>query len=517
MANLGSVLVMAKETKKINTEITERPPVIAVMGHIDHGKSTLLDYIRESNIAEKEAGGITQQISAYEVEREKDGQTKKITFLDTPGHEAFTTMRERGALISDIAILVVSAEEGVKTQTLEALESITKVGIPYVVAINKIDRPNANPENTKQSLAEKEILVESYGGKIPSINISAKTGEGVDDLLDLLSLMAEMEELTGTKNVEATGYVLETNREPQSGNMVTLVIKNGSMKVGDLVAVGSNLGKIKKMENFLGQNIKEASFSSPVLIYGFSESPAIGKSFVTFKDKKTAEKHVAEVLDKEKDKAKTTEDKIETGDDTIIPLVIKADTFGTLEAVQREVTKLENERIYLKTVQSGIGTISENDARMLTGSSNAIIVGFNVSVDRNAKDLAERFNITINTFDIIYKLSEWLEEESIKRRPIITVEKPIGQAKILKLFNTNKNQQVIGGRVDSGKIAKADKFNVLRRDIKIGQGKIIGLQQNKADTGEVSEGNEFGALIEIKSKTEIAPGDFLEVFILEKQ
>lgn len=507
---------MAKNTTQNKNDINERPPVVAVMGHIDHGKSTLLDYIRQSNVVAGEAGGITQHISAYEVEREKDGKTKKITFLDTPGHAAFATMRQRGSLISDIAILVVSAEEGVKTQTLEALSSIKEAGIPYIVVINKIDRPNANPEITKQSLADNEILVESYGGKIPSVNISAKTGEGIDDLLDLLILMSEMEELTGTKNVEGTGYVLETNLDPKSGTMVTLIIKNGSVKVGDFVAVGSILGKIKKMEDFKGDNIKEATFSSPILIYGFSEPPTVGKSFIVFKDKKTAEKHQAEVKTKE-EKSQNRIDDITNEDETIIPLILKADTFGTLEAVQREVAKLETERIRLKTVQSGIGTITENDIKTLAGSTNAIALGFNVSVDRKAKDMAERFEVTAVTFDIIYKLSEWLEEESINRRPTITVEKPTGKAKILKLFSDTKNKQVIGGRVEEGKILKSDRFNIYRRETLIGQGKVIGLQKNKAEASEVEEGNEFGALVEIKAKTPLAPGDIIQAFILEKE
>jgi len=299
--------------------------------------------------------------------------------------------------------------------------------------------------------------------------------------------------------------------------MVTLIIKNGSLKVGDFITVGSTLGKIKKMEDFKGENIKEATFSSPVLIYGFSEAPTAGKSFISFKDKKTAEKHQAEMKAKEEISEKKKDDVETNEDETIIPLVLKADTFGTLEALQREVTKLDTDRIRLKITQAGIGNITENDIRMLTGSTNAIAVGFNVSIDRNAKDMAERFNVATGCFDIIYKLSEWLEAESIQRRPTITVEKPTGKAKILKLFSETKDKQVIGGRVESGKILKGDRFNIYRREALIGQGKVTGLQQNKADAGEVSEGSEFGALVEVKAKTPIAPGDIIEAFLLEKE
>lgn len=510
---LGSVLKMTKSNIPNNQgQSIERAPVVAVMGHIDHGKSTLLDYIRKSNVVAGEAGGITQHISAYEVIHEREGKPKKITFLDTPGHEAFATMRERGSLISDIAILVVSAEEGVKAQTLEALGSIKQAGIPFIVAINKIDRPNANPERTKQSLAENEILVESYGGNIPSVNISAVTGEGIPDLLDMLLLVAELEELKGNPEASASGYVLETGRDPKIGTTVTLVIKDGTLNQGDFVIVGSNLAKIKRIEDFRGQTKRSASLSEPVRAFGFIEAPDGGGAFITFHNKKEAEKYQKDKLAKIETKL-NTENKSADKDQMIIPLVLKSDTVGTLEAVQREVAKLDGEKVRLKTVQSGIGAINENDIRILTGSEQAIALGFNVSVDATAKDVAERFAITIETFNIIYKLGEWLAEEIEKRRPRIKTEKTVGRAKILKLFSENKNKYVIGGRVTEGKINKSSTIKIWRRESVIGNGKVTNLQQNKAETSEVDEGNEFGMLIE--TKIPVAPGDILEAVVME--
>lgn len=488
---------------------TDRAPVVAVMGHIDHGKSTLLDYIRKSNIVASEAGGITQHISAYEVNHQHEGKNKKITFLDTPGHQAFSSMRQTGSLIADIAILIVSAEEGVKDQTLESLESIKNAGIPFVVAINKIDRPNANVSKIKQNLAENEILIEEFGGKIPSVDISAITGQGIDNLLDMVLLVAELEELSGNPTVAASGFVLEASRGKQVGTMATLVIKDGSLKTGDFIVIGSSLGKIKKIEDFLGKEIKQASFSSPIRVLGLSETPNAGKTFLIFHQKKEAEKYQKEIASKQTT-TENTEVAIDDKDQIIIPLIIKSDTVGTLEALQREIAKLDQDQIRLKTVQSGIGAINENDARILTGSNKGIILGFNVGIDATAKDIADRFNIQIATFDIIYKLSEWLELEITKRLPKVAVEKKIGQAKILKLFSETKNRYVLGGKVTEGKISKSNLLKIWRRESVIGQGKIISLQHNKIETAEVEVGNEFGIMIE--AKFNIAPGDVIETF-----
>jgi translation initiation factor IF-2 len=493
----------------------ERPPVIGIFGHIDHGKSTLLDYIRETNIVAKEAGGITQHISAYEVlHKNKQGAEKRITFLDTPGHAAFEAMRSRGAGIADIAVLVVSAEEGVKAQTLEALRSITEAGIPYIVAINKIDRPNANVERTKQSLAENNILIESYGGKIPSVNVSAKTGEGVDELLDLMLIVAELEELTGELNVPATGYALEANLDPKIGTTVTLIIKNGTLNTGDMLVIGSDSAKVKKMENFLGQTIKSASFSSPVRIFGFSSVPAIGNAFQAFADKKTAEKFLGE------QSTVITPESIESGienhpDKVEIPVIVKADVVGTLEAVRKELAALDSPEIGLKVISDGVGAITEGDIKMATGSDQPLVLGFNIKVDSQARDLAERFGIQIQTFDIIYKLGEWMTEEMAKRKPRVRTEELVGKARVLKLFSQTKNKQVIGGQVFEGKILKNREVKIVRRDHEVGRGHIVELQEQKLKTNQVEAGNQFGALLD--SRVTVATGDIIEAFeVVEK-
>jgi len=494
--------------KKTATKLTPRPPVIAIMGHIDHGKSTLLDFIRQSNIVAGEAGGITQHISAYEVVHEtKTGEKKKITFLDTPGHEAFSGVRSRGANIADIAVLIVSAEEGVKEQTIEAYKSIIETKTPFIVAINKIDRPNANLERTKQQLAEVGIFVEGYGGNIPFVPISAKAGTGVSELLDMMLLVAEMEELTGNPALSASGLVLEAKLDPQMGTSVTLIIKNGTLHTGDLVAVGNVSAKIKKMENFAGETIKEASFSSPVSVFGFSAIPEIGSCFVSFDDKKMMEKYMAEnnqenICQKIQATTNSTEGQIS------IPIVIKTDVYGSLEAVIKEVVKIHPEKVSLNIIQTGVGAITENDVKAASSSTKSIILGFHVKVDASARDQAEKYGVKIMTFDIIYKLSEWLAEEVTARTPKEQIETIVGRAKILKIFNNNQKKQIVGGQVVSGTLTRGNEVKVMRREAEICHGKITDLQEQKIKTNQVTEGTQFGA--EIDAKLDLSAGDYLE-------
>lgn len=498
------------KTKQKNT--TERPPIIAVMGHIDHGKSALLDFIRKSNIVAGEAGGITQHISAYEVEH----NGKKITFLDTPGHEAFTAMRARGASIADIAILIVSAEEGPKPQTVEAYKSIKEAGIPFVVAINKIDRPEANVEKVKQQLMESEIYVEGYGGNIPWAPISAKTGQGVSELLDTLLLVAEMEELKGDPTKNAEGFVLETNMDAKKGICVTLIITDGKLDTKSFIVSENKIASIRTIENFLGQNIKEATFSSPIEVVGFKEIPTVGSIFTTYTSKKEAEE-VAVKFNPENLRTKmmrVSNEDIESGK-VIIPLVIKVDVLGTAEAIQHEIAKIENDRIVLKIINIGVGNITENDVKIVGGDTNSIITGFNVKTERGAKDLAEKNKISIGVFNIIYKLTEWLEEEIKKRTPKIKVEKTIGKIKIIRKFSQTKDKQVLGGQVLEGGLKVGAQVKVLRRDFEIAKGNVLGLQSQKIEVKEVKEGEQFGSVIECRK--EIAPGDVLEAFIIVEE
>jgi len=502
--------------KNVITEnqITERPPIIVVMGHIDHGKSTLLDYIRKSNVVDGEAGGITQAISAYEViHKDEHGKDKRITFLDTPGHEAFSKMRERGAKIADIAILIVSAEDGVKPQTIEAWKTILESKIPYIVAINKIDKPGANLEKTKTDLAENEIYLENYGGTVPFVPISSKTGEGIDELLSLINVLAEMENFTANAEENATGYVIEANLDSKRGIEASLIIKNGTLKKGMTVVVGNSICSTRIMENFQGKMIAIATFSSPIRLVGFDKMPEIGEEFKSFLKKDEALKY-AENYKNNADVNSNNKSKEETNKQ-IIPIVLKADVQGSIEAIEKEIGKINCESALFKIVSRGVGPISETDIKKIIGAEQAIVMGFNVKSDANAMDLAERNNIKISLFDIIYKMTDWLTLEMEERRPKVETTEINGKAKIIKAFSRTKERQIVGGKVIEGTINLMANVKIMRRDFEIGRGKIVNLEKGKTKTSNVEEGTEFGTMIE--SKIEIAPGDTIEAFSITQK
>lgn len=496
---------MAKKTKT-TPNVIKRPPVVVVMGHIDHGKSTLLDTIRKSNIVDGEAGGITQHISAYVVEHEtKDKVKGAITFLDTPGHEAFQKMRLRGADVADVAILIVSAEDGVKPQTLEALESIKAANIPYLVAINKIDKPGADLQRTQSSLIENEIYIEGMGGDIPWVAISAKAGDGIDELLDLVVLTADLAELTGDANALAEGHVIESNMDAKRGNTATLLIKNGTLKSGQFVVSGTASSPVRIMEDFQGKTIKEAGIAMPVQIVGFNEIPEIGSTFTTVNTKKEAEIMVTEnKLSSDSGKEAFAQTNL-----PVIPILIKADVFGTIEAIQHELDKFESDRIAVRVIETGVGDINVSDVQNVSATKDAIIVGFNVKVERPAKELAERQDVEIDTFSIIYELSEWLNTALKNRTPEKEEKVVTGTVKILKHFSTQKYTHVLGGRVEEGVIKMNQQVTILRRDIEIGTGTVKNLQQYKSDVQQVEEG-EFG--MQIETRAEITAGDHLKPF-----
>src|SRR3989344_1393800 len=356
-----------KGSTKTTTVI--RPPIIVVMGHIDHGKSTLLDYIRKTNVVADEAGGITQHLSAYEVlHKNERGEDRKITFLDTPGHEAFQKMRLRGAEVADIAILIVSAEEGVKAQTLEAYASIKEAGLPLVVAINKIDRPNANIERTKQSLAENEIYLEGLGGDIPWVPVSAKVGTGIPELLDIMLLVADMQELTADPEKLAEGIVIETQRDPRKGISATLIITNGTLRSGIFLTSGNALSPVRIFEDFLGNPIKEARFSTPVRIVGWSDLPEIGGTFSSFETKKEAEQALTQKEITAEKKEKVVEENTEEEKEHVtIPVILRADAAGSLDAIEHELKKLESETVTIRIVSKGVGAVSEGDVKAASG------------------------------------------------------------------------------------------------------------------------------------------------------
>ncbi|MCX6757568.1 MAG: translation initiation factor IF-2 [Candidatus Nomurabacteria bacterium] len=493
-----------------NDNQIERPPIVAVMGHIDHGKSTILDYIRKTNITEREAGGITQHISAYEVvHKDEKGKDKKITFLDTPGHEAFSKMRERGAKIADIAILVVSAEDGVKPQTIEAYKTIVDSKTPCIVAINKIDKPGADIEKTKMSLAENEIYLEGYGGTTPFALVSAKTGAGIDELLTLILVLAEMESFTGNANAGAEGFILESNLDSKRGIQATLIIKNGTLKKGMLVTVEDAICATRIMENFLGKTVSEATFSSPVRLVGFDKVPKVGGAFIGYQNKKEAEEAVKNWKNKT---SGTSTDKAEDSGKKLIPIILKADVSGSLEAIEKEIGKINTENAEFRIVQKGVGPISENDLKGAGGLQNMIIIGFNVKTDKNAIEYADRLGVTLSSFDIIYKMTDWLKEEMEKRRPKIETVQTIGKAKILKAFSQTKERQIVGGKVIEGNILIDQVVKIIRRENEIGRARIVNLEKGKTKTSSVEEGTEFGMMIE--SKIEIVAGDVVECFAL---
>ncbi len=503
--------------QKENTHLTERDPVVAIMGHIDHGKSTLLSYIRKSNKPLGEAGGITQHVSAYEVEHKtKEGKTHKITFIDTPGHEAFGGIRKRGAGVADIAILVVAGDDGVKPQTLDALKAIKASGTPYIVAINKIDKPDVNIEKTKQSLAENEIYIEGYGGDIPSVSVSAKTGEGVSELLDLISLAAELENLKGDKNKLAEGIVIESNRDTKKGISATCIIKDGSLKKGMFVTSGEASSPIRIMENYLGKPIDSASFSAPVKIIGWDSIPEVGAKFSAHNEREEARSAVEAEKSKPKNKKGEKLEEIAEGEvKGLVYLVIKADTSSSLEAIVGEIEKMPKDKVTVKIISSGVGTVSEGDIRLADGSLKSTVVGFQTKTDPLAKNLAERNSIEIQNFDVIYKLTDWLKEKVELNVPKVKTVETIGRAKVLKIFSKVKDRQIVGGRVEEGVIALGSMVKILRKDAEIVEGKIKELQQNKKNVSEVNVGSEFGTLIE--AKIEIAPGDYIKSFtVVEK-
>lgn len=486
----------------------ERSPIIAVMGHIDHGKSTLLDYIRKSNTVDKEAGGITQHLGAYEVIHTNEaGVEKRITFLDTPGHEAFSKMRSRGAEVADIVILVVSADDGVKVQTIEALKTIEQAKVPYIVAINKIDKPNANVEKVKIDLASAGVYLEGFGGSVPFVPISAKTGEGVPELLDVMLLVAEMAELKKDDEVDAEGFVIESNLDPKKGGSSTLIIKNGSLKKGCYIIIGKNITPVRYMENSAGQSIDSASAPSPVKVIGFSELAPAGAKFKSTKDKKTAEKIVSQMIveiSSKKDESRFDKARV------VIPVVLKADVSGSLEAIEKELLKLETDEAKIKFIVKGVGNISENDIKTASGSINPLIIGFNVKIDSVAKEASDRLKLTPQIFNIIYDINPIIIKEITERTPKIEVEETVGKAKILKIFSKTRDRQVVGGTVLEGTLMLGRKCKILRQLNEIGRGTIVDLQQQKVKAREVVKGNQFGALIE--SKITIAVDDTVEVF-----
>lgn len=473
------------------------------MGHIDHGKSSLLDYIRKANVTASEAGGITQHVSAYEAVHEHEGVERTITFLDTPGHEAFRALRSRGAAAADIAILVVAADEGVKPQTLEAYNSIQESNIPFVIAFTKMDKNGADIARAQASVLENGIYLEGLGGDIPYAPVSSKSGEGVPELLDLVLLTADLAELTADPELPASGFVLESSQDPKRGIVATLIVKDGSFATSTYAVAGSAMTPVRFIENFTGARIEKAGPSQPIRIAGWNSLPPAGTPFTSAATKKEAEK-----LASEPEVLRTVADE-PLGDRASFPIIIKADVTGSIEAIKHELQKVTHERAIIRIVGEGVGAVSENDIKQ-AAAGGATIIAFTVGTESSARDLAERMNVPVESFSIIYDLENRVAELLAARAPSITVEEPTGEAKILKIFSTTGNKRVLGANLLSGTIALGDSVKLSRRGIELGYGKIVNLQQARADVKEIRTEGEFGAQVE--TKEDIAAGDTIVPF-----
>ncbi|MDE2078764.1 MAG: GTP-binding protein [Patescibacteria group bacterium] len=477
-------------------------PVVAIVGHIDHGKTTLLDYIRKSAVAAKEMGGITQRVSAYEIVHKGAEGERAITFIDTPGHEAFQKMRERAGAAADIAILIVAADDGVKPQTLEAWKAITAAKIPYIVAFTKIDKDTASLDRAKDSVMKAGIYLEGLGGDVPFAAVSGKSGEGVPELLDLIVLAADLHAISCDPTKPAEGIVLEASRDPKIGVSATVIVKQGTVKAGGFAVSGSAYAPLRIIEDYAGKKIKEICCGKPARIVGFTDEPKTGALMTVVATKKEAEALVA----KNAVPTKAAERRSAPGannEKAVIRLLLKADTAGSLEALEYELGKIKEEHIEFLTVGTGTGAISENDVKRLIGFSPAVILGFNVKVEPNAKDLAERQHIGIEARAIIYELSDYLKAEVERLKP--EVPEPAGRAEILRHFSTTGTKHVVGGKVVEGTLKLNERVTILRRGIEAGSGKITNLQMQRADVSSVPEGMEFGA--QIDTKADVVQGD----------
>jgi len=507
--------VLIEEENDNPEDMKSRPPVVTVMGHVDHGKTSLLDAIRKTNITTREAGGITQHIGASEVEI----NGKKIVFLDTPGHEAFTTLRARGAKVTDIAILVVAADDGVMPQTVEALNHAKAAGVPIIVAVNKIDKPTANPERVKQQLAEYDLIPEEWGGDTIFVNVSAKTGAGIDQLLEMIILVAEMAELKANYNCKASGVIIEAKLDKGRGPVATVLVQRGTLKVGDDIVAGVAYGRVRALFNSRGKKIKEAGPSIPVEVIGLSEVPIAGDILRAVSSEREAKAIAEEQINRQKEAEFATSkkislnqlyEKLQKGEMKELNVIIKADVQGSVEALKQSLEKCSTNEIEVRIIHGGVGAISESDV-MLASASNAIIVGFNVRPDSNAKKLAEKEQIDIRTYRVIYEVVDDVKSAIIGMLEPEYEEVVLGRAEVRALFKVPNVGVVAGCFVTEGKITRNSNIRVIRQGIVVYEGRISSLKRFKDDVKEVMSGYECG--IGIEKFNDIKEQDVLEAFI----
>lgn len=505
-------MIKDQETKE---NFQPRPPIVVILGHVDHGKTKILDYIRKGKVAEGEAGGITQHIGAYQISY----HDKAITFLDTPGHEAFSAIRSRGATAADIAVLVVAADESVKPQTKEAIRIIEETKTPFIVAINKVDKEGANSPRVKQDLAESNVLIEEWGGKVPAVEVSAKTGQGIDALLDMILLVAEMEELKADM-AKGSGVVIESHLDNRRGQIATLLVQNGRIKVGDWLVVGAEAMRIKSMENFLGKPITEAGPAEPVAVSGWASSPFLGELFRQADSREEAVASASTQVQLGRPPLFLTASGAENPKPKILNLVIKADVASSLEAIDQVLQTIKSEEVGYRVIHFGMGHLSDGDIKKAV-SSKALLVGFHVHLTDALKLLAEREKVEVSTFEIIYELLEYVKKKMAELLEPEINRIPLGKLKVLALFKKDTKSQIVGGKVTTGKIKRGALLDVLRSNQVVITGKLGQLQSQKADTAEVAEGAEAGLRVDfsLKSMTPnlyIREGDILEVYEEEK-
>ena len=508
---------LLKEEEENPDDMTARPPVICVMGHVDHGKTSLLDAIRSTNVTDREAGGITQHIGAYTVSI----NDQKIAFLDTPGHEAFTSMRMRGANATDIAILVVAADDGVMPQTIEAINHAKAAGVEIIVAVNKIDKPSANIDRVKQELAEYELIPEDWGGSTIFAPVSAKTGEGVQQLLEMILLTAEILELKANKNRRARGLVIEAELDKGRGPVATILVQKGTLRVGDFVSAGASYGKVRAMIDDKGRRVKEAGPSTPVEILGLSDVPGAGEIMIAHENDKTAknfaETFIAQNKEKMLEDTKTRMSlddlftQIQTGNLKELNLIIKADVQGSVEAVKQSLSKLSNEEVLVKCIHGGVGAINESDV-MLAGASNAIIIGFNVRVDANAKATAEREGVDVRLYKVIYQAIEDVEAAMKGMLDPVYEEQVIGHAEVRQIFKASAVGNIAGSYVLDGRFERGCKIRISREGEQIYEGELDSLKRFKDDVKEVKAGFECGLVFkDFDAMNEL---DIVEAYIM---
>ena len=506
------------EVEDAEKDLKERAPIVTIMGHVDHGKTTLLDTIRNSRVTAGEAGGITQHIGAYQV-RAKD---KKITFLDTPGHAAFTTMRARGAKITDVTILVVAADDGVMPQTIEAINHAKAADVPIIVAVNKMDKPQANPDRVMNELVEYGLISEEWGGDTIFVPISALKGEGIDELLENILLVTEMQELKANPNRLALGTVIEAKLDKGRGAVATLLVQNGSLNVGDPLVVGNTFGRVRAMINDRSKNIQTAKPSTPVEITGLQDVPNAGDRFVVFGDEKTArqigEKRQQQYIETTRQansavSLDTLFEQMKQGEMKDLNIIIKADVQGSVEALAMSLAKIDVEGVNVRIIHTGVGAINESDITLAV-ASNAVVIGFNVRPDNNAKQMAQTEQVDIRLHSIIYKVIEEIEAAMTGLLDPEFVEKVIGLAEVRQVYKVSKIGTIAGAYVTEGKVSRDGKVRVIRDSVVIYEGEIDTLRRFKDDVKEVQSGYECGMTVE--NFNDIKEGDVFEVYIMEE-